>query len=197
MKELFKPAKLTMIAENIIHTPFLDDEFVESIYFIAKEHQEWGRNKQDIFYSTEDLFFSKFEYLQDLDSLLKERLELDIFPRLLKFWSLDEIIVTELFAVRYTMEGQKKLDLHSDESFISCSIKLNNNYTGGNLFFPLQNFSNESVPPGDLLIWPSRITHPHQSTLLSSGEKYSITVWTEEIQRNKKINLDKHAKTSL
>lgn len=197
MKELFKPAKLTMIAENIVHTPFLDEEFVESIYCITKEHEEWGRNTQDIFYSTDDLFFNKFDYLQDLDFLLRDRLESDIFPRLLNFWSLDEIIVTELFAVRYLLEGQKKLDLHSDDSFISCSIKLNNDYEGGNLVFPLQNYSNEKVPVGDLLIWPSRITHPHQSTMLTSGQKYSITVWTEEIQRNRKINLDKNLKTSL
>ena len=197
MKELFKPAKLTMIAENIIHTPFLDEEFVEAIHFIVQEHSEWSRNPQDVFYSTEDLFFSKFEHLQDLDFLLKDRLELDIFPRLLQFWSLEELIVTDLFAVRYILEGQKKLDLHSDDSFISCSIKLNNNYKGGNLLFPLQSYSNEKVSVGDLLIWPSRITHPHQSSILTSGEKYSITIWTEEIQRNRKINLDKHPKTSL
>jgi hypothetical protein len=181
MKELFKPAKLTMIAENIIHTPFLDEEFVEAIHSIVKEHSEWGRNYQDTLYSTEDLFFSKFEHLQDLDILLKDRLELDIFPRLLHFWSLDEIKITQLFAVRYLLEGQKHLDLHSDDSFISCSIKLNTDYTGGTLLFPLQKYSNEKVPAGDLLIWPSRITHPHQSSILSSGEKYSITVWTEEI----------------
>jgi hypothetical protein len=32
---------------------------------------------------------------------------------------------------------------------------------------------------GDLLAWPSLVTHPHQTSQLRSGVKYALTVWFE------------------
>ena len=60
-----------------------------------------------------------------------------------------------------------------------CERLLNNNYDGGILTFPRQSVTNQEVKVGDLLIWPSEITHPHNSTELKGGEKYSITIWTD------------------
>ena len=78
------------------------------------------------------------------------------------------------------MESQKSLHLHHDESHISGSVKLNEAYEGGVLKFPRQDFTNEELKVGQLLCWPSKITHPHLSTELRSGTKYSLTIWTQE-----------------
>ena len=83
-----------------------------------------------------------------------------------------------IFAIKYCMEGQRSLKLHRDESFVSGSIKLNDEYEGAELIFPDQGFTNKNVEVGDLLLWPGSITHPHCSDYLLSGEKYSMTIWT-------------------
>lgn len=39
--------------------------------------------------------------------------------------------------------------------------------------------ANSSVPVGTLLAWPSLVTHPHRSTPITNGVKYSLTIWCE------------------
>ena len=69
--------------------------------------------------------------------------------------------------------------LHHDIAQVSASIKLNNDYEGAELEFPRQKFSNREIPVGHMLAWPSLVTHPHLSTPITRGVKYSATVWFE------------------
>jgi predicted 2-oxoglutarate/Fe(II)-dependent dioxygenase YbiX len=62
---------------------------------------------------------------------------------------------------------------------VSGSVKLNDGYTGAELEFSRQHFTNASLPVGTLLVWPSLVTHPHRSTPITSGTKYSLTLWFE------------------
>jgi hypothetical protein len=39
--------------------------------------------------------------------------------------------------------------------------------------------SNETTSVGELLVWPSLVTHPHETRPLHSGLKYALTVWFE------------------
>ena len=68
--------------------------------------------------------------------------------------------------------------MHSDISLVSGSVKLNDEYEGGELYFPRQNFSNKDIPVGKCILFPSQVTHPHTSTELLSGTKWSLTMWT-------------------
>ena len=83
-----------------------------------------------------------------------------------------------IFAIKYSMEGQRHLPIHRDESYVSGSIKLNNEYKGADLTFPEQGFTNKDLEVGDLLMWPGSLTHPHGSDYLLEGTKYSATIWT-------------------
>ena len=74
--------------------------------------------------------------------------------------------------------------MHHDDSYITGSIKLNNDYTGAELLFPRQKFSNKDVQVGDLLLFPGEVTHPHKCAPLKSGEKYSLTMWTKDIEKD-------------
>jgi predicted 2-oxoglutarate/Fe(II)-dependent dioxygenase YbiX len=56
---------------------------------------------------------------------------------------------------------------------------LNDSYEGALLDFPRQQFTNAQLPVGSLLAWPSLVTHPHGSTPIISGVKYSLTIWFE------------------
>ena len=84
----------------------------------------------------------------------------------------------DAFIIKYDMEGQRTLPLHSDASLVTGSIKLNDEYTGGELYFPRQNFSNKDIPVGKCILFPSQVSHPHRVDELLSGTKLSLTIWT-------------------
>jgi predicted 2-oxoglutarate/Fe(II)-dependent dioxygenase YbiX len=69
--------------------------------------------------------------------------------------------------------------MHHDVAQVSASIKLNDDYEGAVLEFPRQKFANSDVPVGDVIAWPSLVTHPHASSQLTRGVKYSLTIWCE------------------
>jgi hypothetical protein len=62
---------------------------------------------------------------------------------------------------------------------VSMSVKLNDNYTGAELEFPRQGVTNASLAIGEVVAWPSLVTHPHASAPITSGVKYSLTIWCE------------------
>ena len=118
--------------------------------------------------------------------------ELGVFDSIAQHWEehiapiLDEEFlncpcygVRDAFIIKYDMEGQRTLPLHSDASLVTGSIKLNDDYTGGELYFPRQKFSNKDVPVGKCILFPSQVTHPHEVHELLSGKKLSLTIWTK------------------
>ncbi len=103
-----------------------------------------------------------------------------IWPQLQEKWPLiDYCGLRDAFVIKYDLDGQRELRMHHDVAQLSASVKLNEGYTGAELDFPQQNFRNTDVPVGSLLVWPSLVTHPHQSLPLLTGTKYSLTIWFE------------------
>tara|TARA_B100000131_G_C17907773_1_gene529077 strand:+ start:216 stop:764 length:549 start_codon:yes stop_codon:yes gene_type:complete len=176
MIDLFHKHVLDQIGSSeIFHTKFFSENFTHSLYELFKEHKEWTTKR--FAYSTHDVHLE--ESFPDLFDLIKERFDNSILKVMADVWALDQAVETkDIFIVKYSKDTQTKLKTHVDDSYISGSIKLNNNYKGGILTFPRQSVTNQETEVGDLLIWPSQITHPHNSTLLEEGEKYSITIWT-------------------
>ena len=95
--------------------------------------------------------------------------------------------IRDLFAIKYSMESQKSLRLHHDMPLVSGSLKLNNNYAGGELVFPRQGVDNRELEVGSIIIWPGQVTHPHECKELKSGTKYSLTLWTARLEGNTDI----------
>jgi GR25 family glycosyltransferase involved in LPS biosynthesis len=86
--------------------------------------------------------------------------------------------VKDMFIVKYNnCVDQPGLALHSDAATITVTIRLNEGYVGGQLEFPRQLFRNDAVPVGTALVWPSSVTHPHQSLPVTAGTKYTLTTW--------------------
>jgi len=105
-----------------------------------------------------------------------------IVPICEKYWpKLTMYNIRDLFTIKYTLDTQKSLRLHNDMSLVTGSMKLNDSYEGGVLNFPRQEASNLDLKVGDMLLWPGQVTHPHESLDLISGEKYSLTMWTERL----------------
>ena len=103
-----------------------------------------------------------------------------IWPQLQRHWPLiDYHGINDVFIIKYEKGGQEELRQHHDVAQVSASIKLNDTYEGALLEFPRQNFTNAQLPVGSLLAWPSLVTHPHGSTPITNGTKYSLTIWFE------------------
>ena len=103
-----------------------------------------------------------------------------IWPQLQQQWPLiDYYGVNDAFIIKYQQGGQEELRPHHDVAQVSASIKLNDTYEGAVLEFPRQATDNAALPVGSLLAWPSLVTHPHHSTPITKGVKYSLTIWFE------------------
>lgn len=83
------------------------------------------------------------------------------------------------FIIKYEMDKQRDLRPHMDGSLVTGTVRLSDQYTGGDLVFPRQKYRNTNVPVGSILVWPSSIQHIHYSDTLQSGTKYSLVAWTK------------------
>ncbi len=103
-----------------------------------------------------------------------------LFPRLQTVWPyIDYHGLRDAFVIRYAMGEQESLRMHHDVAQISASMKLNDGFEGGELEFPRQGVSNAGLRVGELITWPSLVTHPHAGNQLRSGVKYGLTIWFE------------------
>jgi hypothetical protein len=92
------------------------------------------------------------------------------------------------FIIKYEMHKQRYLRPHMDGSMVTGTVRLNYEYTGGDLVFPRQKYKNTNVPVGSMLVWPSSIQHIHYSDTLLSGTKYSLVAWTKTELNEQGIN---------
>ena len=105
---------------------------------------------------------------------------LRIWPQLQQQWPLiDYHGIQDVFVIKYEVGQQEELRMHHDVAQVSASIKLNDDYQGAELEFPRQKFTNREMKVGEMIAWPSLVTHPHRSASIISGVKYSATVWFE------------------
>lgn len=103
-----------------------------------------------------------------------------IWPRLRQAWPyIDYYGLRDAFVIRYALGEQESLRIHHDVAQVSATVKLNDGYEGGVLEFPRQGVDNRSQQVGEMLAWPSLVTHPHQTAQMVSGVKYGLTVWFE------------------
>lgn len=176
-RELFHSIKFEPVSQDILHTKFLTADICHALLDCALLVDTWKYNPR-LVYHTDDMHFE--EDLPEWYDIIKLGLE-EAFEKASSYWGIEsaEISIASMFAVRYKLEEKLDLRVHHDDSYITGSIKLNNEYSGGELFFPRHGFTNKNMEVGDLLLWPGQITHPHGSLPITEGEKYSVTIWTK------------------
>ena len=69
--------------------------------------------------------------------------------------------------------------LHNDKSRVSMSLILNDEFTGGEIYFPRQDYKTTGIPKGTLICWPGQITHPHTILPVTQGTRYSLVTFTK------------------
>ncbi len=103
-----------------------------------------------------------------------------IWPQLRTVWPLIDFYgLRDAFVIRYAMGEQESLREHHDVAQVSGSIRLDDGYEGAELRFPRQGVDNAGVAVGELLAWPSLVTHPHEAAPLRTGVKHAVTIWFE------------------
>ncbi len=179
MNDVFLPVLMEEVGRDILAFDFFSEAYCNFLLTACDSVGIWKSNPHDEYF-TQDLDFE--EHLPSIYKMIETHLVEEIGPTLSDYWRCDEFEIDALFAVKYSMEGQRSLSLHHDDSYISASVKLNNLYRGASLEFPRQNWDNRDISVGRLICWPGKLTHPHRCSPLESGNKYSLTIWTKEKQ---------------
>jgi hypothetical protein len=167
----------SMPAAEIVQIPFWTPELCASIIRLAEAAEAWDRDEDDPVPGVE---VSLSALSPRLVGHLRVHVDERVRPVLRSVWP--EMAETELhdaFVIRYAPGPHGELRLHHDVAQISGSVRLNAGYRGGRLEFPRQGWDNGDVPVGHLVVWPSLVTHPHQSTPVTAGVKYGVTLWWE------------------
>lgn len=173
------------VHSDIIITPFFSEELCRELVDLSEYYNQ--NFKQQIYFRNnyennqigwEDLYLRDISNLAFIEytKIYKER----ICPIIGSVFGKNAFSIDGWFSpsiIRYDTPGQST-DMHHDISHLTLNVKLNDNYEGCDLIFPRQNFSAKDVPVGHAMIWPSAVTHPHYSTPLVNGKKYSFVSWT-------------------
>lgn len=167
-----------MVAPEIIVTDFLTESQCQYLIDKSEQYGNWGYMEGDKF-PAQEIRLKKLGLWEEYERLWKEKLgrisELHWEP-------MQHIGLRDAFTMKYTPDTQKSLGLHTDASLVTGSVKLNEDYEGGELIFPRQNFSNVNVPLGKCILFPSEVTHGHYVPDILKGTKYSLTMWTSRFE---------------
>ena len=166
-----------MVAPEIITMPFWTPEFCATVIRAAKAAGGFTPQDDDPVPGHE---ISLAAIAPNLFESLQNDIGMRMWPAIRQWWPwVDYHGLRDAFVIHYAIGEQEELRMHHDVAQVSASVKLNDDYEGAELEFPRQEFTNADVAVGDLIIWPSLVTHPHASRPLKSGEKFSLTIWCE------------------
>ena len=166
------------VADGILSIPFFSAEECVRLIAETKESSSWAPLPGDNVPGDElRIKTHQAAMFDSIEVELKKRLEDVIRQR----WNPCEWkSVKDLFLIRYSRKTQPSIRLHEDRSYFSCSIVLRRACDGGDLYFPRQRYNDRLVEVGTLLVWPSRVTHPHCVSPVKKGSRISMVVWTKE-----------------
>lgn len=166
--------KVERIGDDMFVIDFMTQSQCEDMMEVADRHGGWGSLSYDKF-PAQEIRLTELGYWDSMEKHWKE----NVNPIIEKFWYPMEMYgLRDAFVMRYSVDTQKELSLHTDASLVTGSVKLNDDYEGADLVFPRQNVSNSQIPVGKAIIFPGMVTHGHECQELMKGTKYSLTMWT-------------------
>lgn len=175
----FLPVRDSMevIGPDILMTDFLTHAECQKLIEKAEKYGQWESMYGDKF-PGQELRIRTLDI--NLFNKLEEHFKYQINPVIEKYWwPLQMYGLRDAFIIKYTPETQKSLACHHDASLVSTICYLNDEYTGGDTYFPRQKFSTEDVPVGKMVFWPGQVTHGHEGREVTSGSKYALVIWTQ------------------
>lgn len=163
-----------ILDRDMLLVDFMTPSMCEDMIRLADEYGEWGSLSYDKFPAME----IRLKKLGLWDQI-QDHWQKVLFPVIEKHWYPMEMYdLRDAFVMRYSLDTQTNLRLHTDASLVTGSVKLNEDYLGADLYFPRQKISNRDIPIGKCILFPGQVTHGHTCTELTHGVKYSLTMWT-------------------
>ena len=170
-----RPAAI--VADEMLVVPFWTVEFCATIIRAAEAVDAFRPNDDDPVPGHE---VSLAAISPRLFAHVEDDLAVRVMPDVHEMWPyVDYHGLRDVFVIKYAPSGQTELRIHHDVAQLSGSVRLNDGYGGARLSFPRQGFDNRDLAIGDLLLWPSLVTHPHRCEPLEHGVKYALTLWFE------------------
>lgn len=170
-----RPARV--VADEMIDVVFWTPEYCMTIIRAAEAVDAFRPNDDDPVPGHE---VSLASISPRLFAHVEDDLAVRVMPAVHEMWPyVDYHGLRDVFVIKYSPRGQTELRIHHDVAQLSGSVRLNDGYAGALLEFPRQQFDNAEIAVGDLLLWPSLVTHPHRCSRLERGVKYALTLWFE------------------
>ena len=165
------------VAPDVVITPFWTPSFCATVIRAAEAIGAFEPSEDDPVPGHE---VSLAVISPRLFDAVQDDIGMRVWPRLRELWPyVDYHGLRDVFVIRYAPGEQESLRIHHDVAQVSGSVKLNDDYEGAELVFPRQDFTNAALAVGELVAWPSLVTHPHRTDRLQRGVKYALTVWCE------------------
>jgi hypothetical protein len=167
------------VASDIYTFPFLTKEFCDFICQVSKIYGKWEREEGDNF-SAPEARLSKIA--PSFDNIVNRMIIEHINPIIsLLFGGVYEIgWIGSPFVIKYELETQVEMGLHFDGmSEITISVPISDQFKGGGLFFPRQNYSADCIDVGNAIVFPGGPSHVHKALEITEGERFTLTIWTK------------------
>jgi len=176
--------KIEMVGQDAFITPFLTKEYCEHLISLFEDYGfKLDTNKNC------DILMHRIKNGKDICKSYLKYVEKYIEPKILKVFT--SVVKTDHIDGGYRglwdgypipfckkwsnkEEGQTKLKLHNDNSLLTLFVKLNEDYDGCETTYPRQNWDTSKLKVGHMIICPGTVTHPHFTTPLKSGVKYTL-----------------------
>ena len=169
--------KYEVLSPDILLIDFMSKDMCEDMISLAEDKQ--FRIMEGDKVPSQDLRLKEFGQWEKLKKHWNEI----VYEIVYEYWHPCHMWgLRDAFIIKYEMDKQRELRVHNDASLVTGSVKLNDDYTGGLLEFPRQGISNKDIPVGKCLLFPGQVTHGHSSSLLESGTKYSLTIWSSRYE---------------
>ena len=162
------------VAPEILVTDFMTESQCQRYIEVSERLGRWGELDGDKF-PAQEIRLKEIGLWDEISQQWADKLS----KICEKHWHPEAYLgLRDAFTMRYSMDTQTELGLHTDASLFTGSVKLNDNYAGAELVFPRQGFTNKDVKVGQCILFPSMVTHGHKVLPLRGGKKYSLTMWT-------------------
>ena len=169
--------KYDILSDDILLIDFMTEDMCENMISLSEKKTFESLSYDKV--KGQELRLKEIELWDELEKHWMK----SVYDIVYEYWNPCHIYgLRDAFLIKYEMNKQRELRLHNDASLITGSVKLNDDYTGGELYFPRQKFSNKDIPIGKCILFPGQVTHGHTSQEITSGTKYSLTIWSSRYE---------------
>ena len=171
--------KYDILSDDILLIDFMTEDMCENMISLSEQKTFESLSYDKV--KGQELRLKEIELWDELEKHWMK----SVYDIVYEYWNPCHIYgLRDAFIIKYEMDKQRELRLHNDASLVTGSVKLNDDYTGGELYFPRQKLSNKDIPIGKCLLFPGQVTRGHTSQEITSGTKYSLTIWSSRYDKD-------------